>query len=112
MTSVFTGFSATTTFPDHDICFGDSKNTSAICQIPTTVMINFLNITTSNAYIDICCDNPPVDSCAFGYCPNPDVARFLCFLSIPTRASCYHHSQSDCSLFQCVFFSSLFFNEN
>ncbi|KAJ7461970.1 hypothetical protein FB451DRAFT_1180975 [Mycena latifolia] len=36
-------------------------------------MINFLNITNPGAYLDVYCNNPPADSCAFGYCPNPDV---------------------------------------
>ncbi|KAJ7656689.1 hypothetical protein B0H17DRAFT_1213679 [Mycena rosella] len=63
-------------FPDHDPCFGDSSNTSALCSNVTDVMIAFLNITTGGAdnYLDVYCSNPPSDSCAFGYCPNPDVA--------------------------------------
>ncbi|KAJ7143502.1 hypothetical protein C8R43DRAFT_1014424 [Mycena crocata] len=61
-------------FPDHDSCFGDSSNSSSICHIPTAMMINFLNISSPDHYFDAYCLNPPVDSCAFGYCPNPDVA--------------------------------------
>ncbi|KAJ7334708.1 hypothetical protein DFH08DRAFT_291621 [Mycena albidolilacea] len=37
-------------------------------------MIDFLNITNPKSYLTEYCNNPPVDSCAFGYCPNPDVA--------------------------------------
>ncbi|KAJ7160917.1 hypothetical protein C8R46DRAFT_1223268 [Mycena filopes] len=74
MSTLFTGFSATPFFPDHDLCFGDPSNTSSICQIPSAVMINFLNISSPGDYLDIYCTNPPNDSCAFGYCPNPDVA--------------------------------------
>ncbi|KAJ7778430.1 hypothetical protein B0H16DRAFT_1879068 [Mycena metata] len=74
MSNLFSGFSATTIFPDHDICFGDPTNTSSICQIPSDTMIRFLNISSPNAYLDVYCNNPPADSCAFGYCPNPDVA--------------------------------------
>ncbi|KAJ6589109.1 hypothetical protein B0H19DRAFT_1102944 [Mycena capillaripes] len=68
------GFSVTTTFPDHDACFGNSTNTSSICQIPSAAMISFLNITNPDSYLNSYCNNPPIDSCAFGYCPNPDVA--------------------------------------
>ncbi|KAJ7041245.1 hypothetical protein C8F04DRAFT_1080754 [Mycena alexandri] len=74
MSNLFSGFSATTIFPDHDICFGDPTNTSGICQIPSDTMIRFLNISSPSAYLDVYCNNPPADSCAFGYCPNPDVA--------------------------------------
>ncbi|KAJ6476186.1 hypothetical protein C8R45DRAFT_1102458 [Mycena sanguinolenta] len=74
MSNLFNGFSATWVFPDHDPCFGDPSNTSSICQIPSDTMIRFLNISSPSAYLDVYCDNPPVDSCAFGYCPNPDVA--------------------------------------
>ncbi|KAJ7141859.1 hypothetical protein C8R43DRAFT_584180 [Mycena crocata] len=69
----FDGYSGTTDFPDHDLCFG-SSNSSSICQIPSAIMISFLNISTPDAYLDVYCNNPPLDSCAFGYCPNPDVA--------------------------------------
>ncbi|KAJ7239965.1 hypothetical protein B0H12DRAFT_1237447 [Mycena haematopus] len=74
MSDLFNGFSATSVFPDHDLCFGDSSNMSSICQIPSATMIRFLNISSPNSYLNVYCDNPPVDSCAFGYCPNPDVA--------------------------------------
>jgi hypothetical protein len=67
------GFSASPFFPDHDLCFGQG-NGSDICRIPTTTMINFLNISNPDSYLSVYCNNPPVDSCAFGYCPNPDVA--------------------------------------
>ncbi|KAJ6611435.1 hypothetical protein B0H10DRAFT_1882771 [Mycena sp. CBHHK59/15] len=66
-------FSLTSSFPDHDPCFG-SSNSSSVCQVPTPTMINFLNISNPNTYLQAYCLNPPVDSCAFGYCPNPDVA--------------------------------------
>ncbi|KAJ6584093.1 hypothetical protein DFH09DRAFT_1308794 [Mycena vulgaris] len=46
-------------------------------------MLNFLNISNPNSYVEAYCLNPPVDSCAFGYCPNPDVA------SPAVRASTY-----------------------
>ncbi|KAJ7353538.1 hypothetical protein DFH08DRAFT_857038 [Mycena albidolilacea] len=74
MSTVFDGFSANTVFPDHDWCFGDPSNASSICQIPTDTMIRFLNISSPSSYLDVYCANPPVDSCSFGYCPNPDVA--------------------------------------
>ncbi|KAJ7223023.1 hypothetical protein GGX14DRAFT_426580 [Mycena pura] len=73
MSNVFDATSSTF-FPDHDACFGDPTNTSRICQVPSAVMINFLNISTPLAYYDVYCNNPPDDSCSFGYCPNPDVA--------------------------------------
>ncbi|KAJ7757201.1 hypothetical protein DFH07DRAFT_958790 [Mycena maculata] len=72
--NIFSGFSVTTDFPDHDACFGNPTNTSSICQVPSQVMIDFLNITNPSLYFNDYCNNPPVDSCAFGYCPNPDVA--------------------------------------
>ncbi|KAF8183871.1 hypothetical protein K438DRAFT_1838767 [Mycena galopus ATCC 62051] len=74
MSNLFNGFSATSVFPDHDLCFGDPSNTSTICRIPSATMIRFLNISSPNSYLDAYCNNPPVDSCSFGYCPNPDVA--------------------------------------
>ncbi|KAJ7160813.1 hypothetical protein C8R46DRAFT_354723 [Mycena filopes] len=74
MSNLFSGFSATTVFPDHDICFGDSLNASSICRIPSDAMISFLNISSPDAYLNVYCNSPPSDSCAFGYCPNPDVA--------------------------------------
>ncbi|KAJ7274238.1 hypothetical protein C8J57DRAFT_1314993 [Mycena rebaudengoi] len=61
-------------FPDRNPCFGDSSNLSTACQVPTSTMIDFLNITNPNAYLNAYCLNPPEASCAFGYCPNPDVA--------------------------------------
>ncbi|KAJ7098603.1 hypothetical protein B0H15DRAFT_771752 [Mycena belliarum] len=36
-------------------------------------MLDFLNITNPGVYLDVYCNNPPVDSCSLGYCPNPDV---------------------------------------
>ncbi|KAJ7629368.1 hypothetical protein DFH06DRAFT_718879 [Mycena polygramma] len=72
--NVLHGFSVTTTFPDHDACFGNVTNTSSICHIPSPAMINFLNISDPASYLTNYCVNPPADSCAFGYCPNPDVA--------------------------------------
>ncbi|KAJ7619424.1 hypothetical protein FB45DRAFT_930758 [Roridomyces roridus] len=60
--------------PPHPSCFGDPTNTSSICQAPSAAMIDFLNITTANVYLEFYCNNPPSDSCAFGFCPNPDVA--------------------------------------
>ncbi|KAJ7714066.1 hypothetical protein B0H16DRAFT_275506 [Mycena metata] len=70
--NIESGFSLTTVFPDHDPCFGNG-NTSTLCQLPSTAMINFLNITTPDLYLLHYCANPPNDSCAFGYCSNPDV---------------------------------------
>ncbi|KAJ7673534.1 hypothetical protein B0H17DRAFT_1335029 [Mycena rosella] len=61
-------------FPDRDPCFGDPSNSSSLCEVPTPSMIMFLNISTAQSYVEAYCLNPPVDSCAFGYCPNPDVA--------------------------------------
>ncbi|KAF7297181.1 hypothetical protein MIND_00951200 [Mycena indigotica] len=74
MVSLIHGGSLDTNFPVHDACFGDSSNLSSVCQVPSTSMITFLNITNPSLYLDIYCNNPPDDSCAFGYCPNPDVA--------------------------------------
>ncbi|KAJ7084707.1 caspase domain-containing protein [Mycena epipterygia] len=42
-------FTATTTFHDHNNCLGDPKNTSTRCQIPSTITVNCLNITSANA---------------------------------------------------------------
>ncbi|KAJ7264452.1 hypothetical protein B0H12DRAFT_1217176 [Mycena haematopus] len=67
-------FSLSSSFPDHNPCFGDPSNSSSACQVPTLQMIQFLNISNPNSYLDAYCLNPPVDSCGFGYCPNPDVA--------------------------------------
>ncbi|KAJ7914478.1 hypothetical protein B0H13DRAFT_439629 [Mycena leptocephala] len=61
-------------FPIHDPCFGDPSNSSSVCQVPTNEMIAFLNISNPTAYLEAYCLNPPIDSCAFGYCSNPDVA--------------------------------------
>ncbi|KAJ7719628.1 hypothetical protein DFH07DRAFT_310363 [Mycena maculata] len=72
--NIFSNFSVTTDFPDHPTCFGDPTNSSSVCQVPSAVMIAFLNISTPAQYLNDYCNNPPVDSCAFGYCPNPDVA--------------------------------------
>jgi hypothetical protein len=89
MSTLFDGFSANTVFPDHDWCFGDPSNASSICQIPTDTMIRFLNISSPSSYVDVYCANPPVDSCSFGYCPNPDVAspavRYSSALSFLSR---------------------------
>ncbi|KAF7297180.1 hypothetical protein MIND_00951100 [Mycena indigotica] len=74
MTSLINSHSVNTVFPDHDACFGDGGNLSSICQVPSAMMINFLNITNPSAYLDMYCLNPPSDSCSFGYCPNSDVA--------------------------------------
>ncbi|KAJ7619502.1 hypothetical protein FB45DRAFT_930943 [Roridomyces roridus] len=59
--------------PSHLACFG-SSNSSDVCQAPSDAMLSFLNLTTVDSYLDAYCDRPPYDSCAFGYCPNPDVA--------------------------------------
>ncbi|KAJ7160038.1 hypothetical protein C8R46DRAFT_361712 [Mycena filopes] len=69
-----TSFSLLSYFPEHDPCFGDPSNSSSVCRVPTPTMLNFLNITSPEAYVDAYCLNPPMDSCAFGYCSNPDVA--------------------------------------
>ncbi|KAJ6585314.1 hypothetical protein B0H19DRAFT_1227781 [Mycena capillaripes] len=61
-------------FPIHDPCFGDPTNSSSACRDVTLDMIRFLNISNPSAYLEAYCLNPPVDSCAFGYCSNPDVA--------------------------------------
>jgi len=37
-------------------------------------MFQFLNVTTPEAYFQLYCNNPPDDSCTFGYCPNSDIA--------------------------------------
>ncbi|TDL17983.1 hypothetical protein BD410DRAFT_787957 [Rickenella mellea] len=62
-----------TTFPDRAECFGLFDLTNTTCTAPTSTMINFLNITDYNIYKKIYCLNPPQDSCAFGFCPNPDI---------------------------------------
>ncbi|KAJ7451635.1 hypothetical protein FB451DRAFT_1409723 [Mycena latifolia] len=61
-------------FPDRDPCFGDLSNSSSICHVPTPGMIMFLNISNPASYLQAYCLDPPLDSCAFGYCSNPDVA--------------------------------------
>ncbi|KAK6992084.1 hypothetical protein R3P38DRAFT_3088997 [Favolaschia claudopus] len=87
-----------TTFPDHDSCFG-SANTSSICQIPSAAMIAFLNITDPGSYLDTYCLDPPADSCAFGYCPNPDVAspavRFSAYFTALVSALLVLYSPED-----------------
>ncbi|KAJ7916535.1 hypothetical protein B0H13DRAFT_2323322 [Mycena leptocephala] len=47
--NVFAGFSLTTTFPDHDPCFGNDP-TNTTCSIPSLAMINFLNISNPDSY--------------------------------------------------------------
>ena len=64
-----------TQFPDRAACFGLSGFTNTTCTVPTPEMINFLNISNVWNYKQAYCLNPPQDSCAFGYCPNPDIAR-------------------------------------
>ncbi len=63
-----------TQYPTRPACFGQPGFTNATCTVPTESMIDFLNITTVALYKAAYCDNPPQDSCAFGYCPNPDIA--------------------------------------
>jgi hypothetical protein len=36
-------------------------------------MVDFLNLAAFQSYRQAYCLNPPSDSCAFGYCPNPDI---------------------------------------
>ncbi|KAJ7233183.1 hypothetical protein C8J57DRAFT_1480372 [Mycena rebaudengoi] len=92
------GFSSSPFFPDHDRCFGQG-NGSDICRIPTTTMINFLNISNPDSYLSVYCNNPPVDSCAFGYCPNPDVAspavRYSAYFSSLVSAILVLYSPED-----------------
>ncbi|KAJ7069547.1 hypothetical protein C8F01DRAFT_1113131 [Mycena amicta] len=59
-------------FPDREICFGYYPD--AQCQNVTNTMLTFLNISNFDNYLAAYCLNPPDDSCAFGFCPNPDVA--------------------------------------
>ena len=47
----------------------------------TPSMIDFLNITDAETYKQVYCLNPPSDSCAFGYCANPDIASLAVRLS-------------------------------
>ncbi|KAF7364918.1 hypothetical protein MVEN_00362300 [Mycena venus] len=95
-------------FPDRDPCFGDSSNSSSVCQVPTLDMINFLNISNPSAYLAAYCLNPPGDSCAFGYCPNPDVAspavRISTYLTTIISAILVLYSPDDV---QASFFSRL-----
>ncbi|KAJ7619504.1 hypothetical protein FB45DRAFT_930946 [Roridomyces roridus] len=73
MAQIFHGSPTDLQLPPHPSCFG-SGNMSSVCEVPTVAMMTFLNITNSSAYLDVYCNNPPADSCAFGYCPNSDVA--------------------------------------
>ena len=77
MASIIYGYSTGTVFPDHDACFGDPSNLSSVCQVPSLTMINFLNITNASTYLDVYCNAPPDDSCAFGYCPNPGMSTMF-----------------------------------
>ncbi|KAF7298764.1 hypothetical protein MIND_00824000 [Mycena indigotica] len=63
-------------FPDRNPCFGlkDVAQCSGNTTDVTATMLQFLNLTDFNKYFDAYCLNPPDDSCAFGFCPNPDVA--------------------------------------
>jgi len=64
-----------TTFPDRLACFGNSSFEGiASCMTATPTMIDFLNLTDFHSYKHAYCLNPPADSCAFGYCENPDIA--------------------------------------
>jgi len=62
-------------------------------------MINFLNISNPDLYLGSYCDNPPLDSCAFGYCPNPDVAspavRFSAYFTSLVSAILVLYSPED-----------------
>ncbi|TDL18022.1 hypothetical protein BD410DRAFT_793714 [Rickenella mellea] len=64
----------TTTFPDRPSCFGQPGATNMSCTVPSPTMIAFLNITNAKTFTQFYCLNPPADSCAYGYCPNPDIA--------------------------------------
>ncbi|KAJ7213848.1 hypothetical protein GGX14DRAFT_563426 [Mycena pura] len=72
--SGFNSSSGLLSFPDRDSCFNADPSFSGPGCVPTVQMIAFLNISTPKAYLDAYCLNPPDDSCAFGFCPNPDVA--------------------------------------
>ncbi|KAJ6508394.1 hypothetical protein C8R45DRAFT_1089574 [Mycena sanguinolenta] len=101
-------FSLSYSFPDHNPCFGEPSNSSSACQVPTLQMLEFLNISNPNAYLDAYCLNPPVDSCAFGYCPNPDVAspavRISTYITTIISALLVLYSPEDV---QASFFSQL-----
>jgi len=56
-------------FPTRPDCFGEPGCNNTV----SWPMYQFLNMTADN-YNSFYCLNPPGDSCAFGYCPNPDVA--------------------------------------
>ncbi|KAJ7730906.1 hypothetical protein DFH07DRAFT_969025 [Mycena maculata] len=101
MLSVSSRFSATTDFPDHNACFGDPTyiNNSTVCQIPSATMINFLNISDPNSYLATYCNNPLVDSCAFGYCPNPDMASPAVPYSVSTILILYSLEDVELSIF-------------
>ncbi|KAJ7078658.1 hypothetical protein C8R44DRAFT_95931 [Mycena epipterygia] len=62
-------------------------------------MINFLNISNPRSYLEAYCLNPPVDSCAFGYCSNPDIAspavRVSTYFTAVVSAILVLHSPED-----------------
>ncbi len=64
-----------TQFPDRPNCFQpDTIPINASCSAPSFSMLQFLNISTPGSYFQHYCLNPPNDSCAFGFCPNSDIA--------------------------------------
>lgn len=66
----------TINFPDRPACFqvDDGLILDPTCGPVSATMLDFLNITNVQSYFDAYCVNPPDDSCAFGLCPNSDIA--------------------------------------
>ncbi|KAH8115179.1 hypothetical protein DFH11DRAFT_88715 [Phellopilus nigrolimitatus] len=77
-----------TTFPSRLACFGQGGFINETCTTPSQSMINFLNISDASTYLQVYCLNPPKDSCAFGYCPNPDIASPAVRISTYLSAIC------------------------
>ncbi|TDL17985.1 hypothetical protein BD410DRAFT_793660 [Rickenella mellea] len=77
------------TFPDRPECFGLFNLTNTTCTMPTSTMVDFLNITDYSIYKKMYCVNPPQDSCAFGYCPNPDIGSPAVRFSTYIQTLCF-----------------------
>lgn len=60
--------------PDGSPAWDGNAYQAGGCEV-TSDMLAFLNLTQIDNYIAAYCLNPaPDDSCAFGFCPNPDIS--------------------------------------
>ncbi|KLO18307.1 hypothetical protein SCHPADRAFT_936375 [Schizopora paradoxa] len=78
-----------TQFPDRPSCFQPSITlVNLSCDTPSFSMLLFLNISDPASYFQHYCLNPPNDSCAFGFCPNSDIAGLAVRIASYVSAVC------------------------